>query len=77
VLREEFIRRRLDGESITLAAFAAEKNVDRRTVERHASGEVWFAAIAARAQERLDAAHDARIINSLYFHMKRSTFRAR
>ena len=76
-LKLEFVRRRLDGESLTLAAFALEKNVDARTVERHASAEGWLAAIEARAQERLDAAHDARIINSLYFHMKRSAFRIR
>jgi hypothetical protein len=77
VLKAEFVRRRLDGESLTLAAFAQEKNIDRRSVERHASREHWIAAIEARAQERLDAAHDRRIVNSLYRHLMRSTFRVR
>ena len=77
VLKEEFVRRRLEGEQLSLSAFAVEKNVDPRTVERHASAEAWLAAIEARAQERLDAAHDAKIVNLLYAHMKRSTFRIR
>ena len=77
VLKAEFVRRRLDGENLSLAAFASEKNVDPRTVERHAAAEAWLAAIEARAQERLDAAHDARIVNSLYRHLMRSTFRIR
>jgi predicted kinase len=78
VHKAEFVRRRVDdGENLSLAQFAAELGVDRRTVERHASDEAWLAAIEARTQARLDAAYDARIINTLYNHLKRSTFRAR
>lgn len=77
VFKAQFVRRRLDGENLSLAAFAREVGCDVRSVERHASAEGWLAAVAERAQERLDAAHDARIVNTLYAHLKRSTFRIR
>lgn len=77
-LKLAYVRRRVDdGENLSLAQFAAELGVDVRTVERHASAENWIAAVEARTQARLDAAHDARIINTLYSHLKRSTFRIR
>jgi hypothetical protein len=76
VFKAQFVRRRLDGENLSLAAFAREVGCDVRSVERHASAEGWLAAVAERAQERLDAAHDAQIVNLMYSHMKRS-FRVR
>jgi hypothetical protein len=79
VLREEFIERRLNGENLSLAAFAAEKGIHVRSIERHASREHWLVGIEARAEARLH--EQAKIINSLYpqFHMNmlRSKFRIR
>ena len=78
VLKAEFVRRRVDdGENLSLAEYAAELGVDVRTVERHASADNWIAAVEARTQARLDAAHDAKIVNLMYAHLKRSTFRIR
>ena len=77
-LKLAFVRRRVDdGENLSLARFAAELGVDARTVERHASAENWLAAVEARTQARLDAEHDAKIINPMFDHLKRATFRIR
>ena len=77
-LKLAYVRRRVDdGENLSLAQYAAELGVDVRTVERHASAENWLAAVEARTQARLDAEHDAKIINPLFNHLKRATFRIR
>jgi hypothetical protein len=67
-LKNEFVERRLAGEAISLARFAEEKGIDRRTIERHASKEHWIVGIEARAEARLHEA--AKFVNSLYpaFH---------
>lgn len=77
-LKLAYVRRRVDdGENLSLAQYAAELGVDVRTVERHASAENWLAAVEARTQARLDAEHDAKIINPMFDHLKRAAFRIR
>jgi hypothetical protein len=81
VLKEEFVARRLNGESLSLAQFAAEVGVDVRTIERHASSENWIASVEERAQERLAVAREysAKLVelNQYHLHMWRSGFRIR
>jgi hypothetical protein len=80
-LKEQFVRRRLNGESLSLAAFAAERGTDRRTMERHSSRENWLKAVEERAQERLAVAREysAKLVelNQYHLHMWRSGFRIR
>lgn len=66
-LKEQFVRRRLAGENLSLAAFAAEKGVDPRTVERHASAENWLKAVEERAleQQRAVDSHSSRVVERL------------
>jgi hypothetical protein len=53
MLREQFIQRRLSGESLSLAAFAREQNCDIRTMERHSAQEGWVAELGAITRARL------------------------
>jgi hypothetical protein len=78
-LKEEFIKRRLDGEPLSLAAFAKEKATDASTMERHSSAEGWFAAIEQRALERQQAVetHSARVVQQLRHYLNRDEMATR
>src|SRR5688500_13403522 len=78
-LRAEFVRRRLDGEAISLEQFAKSKGVHPRTVEKRASKEAWFDEIDNRARERVQAVddHSRRLVEQLRFYVNRDEMATR
>jgi hypothetical protein len=72
VLRDRFIRARLDGLDVSLAAFAEQEGLDRRSVERHASKEKWITEIERRAQEQQRAIdnHSRRVVERVQLVLK-------